>query len=227
MTDRFRVAHISELELSTASAAARWAPVRMTFGINAFGVNANRATEAGHEIIGEHDEVGPRAGRHEELYFVATGHAVFTVAGEEVDAPAGTFVFVRDPAAKRKAVAKEEGTTIVVAGGTPGQAFEPAPWERSARALRHWQSRDWEAAAAELAEAHEQYPDDAGILYNLACAESLVGRPEDALGHLRQAVELDASFAELAPKDDDFAAIRDEPEFSAIAGQAKTPGPRS
>lgn len=227
MTDRFRVAHLSELELSTSSSAARWAPLRMTFGINAFGVNANRATEAGHEIIGEHDEAGPRSGRHEELYFVATGHAVFTIEGDEIDAPAGTFVFVRDPAAKRKAVAKEPDTTIVVAGGVPGKAFEPAPWERSARALRHWQSRDWDAAVAELSEAHEQYPDDAGILYNLACAESLGGRPEDALGHLRQAVELDASFAELAPKDDDFASIRDETEFSAIAGQAKTSGPGS
>jgi tetratricopeptide (TPR) repeat protein len=227
VTDRFRVAHISELEISTASSAARWAPLRMTFGINAFGINANRTTEAEHEIIGEHDEVGPRSGRHEELYFVATGHAVFTIEGDEVDAPAGTFVFVRDPAAKRKAVAKEPETTIVVAGGAPGKAFEPAPWERSARALRHWQTRDWDSAIAELSEANEEYPEDAGILYNLACAESLAGRRDDALEHLRRAVELDASFGELAPKDDDFEAIRDDPEFSAIAGQADAAGPSS
>lgn len=227
MTDRFRVAHLSELELSTVSSAARWAPLRMTFGITAFGVNANRATEADHEIIGEHDEAGPRSGRHEELYFVATGHAVFTIEGDEVDAPAGTFVFVRDPAAKRKAVAKEPETTIVVAGGVPGQAFEPAPWERSARALRHWQTRDWDAAIAELAAAHEEYPEDSGILYNLACAESLAGRRDDALEHLRRSVELDPSFAELAPKDDDFEAIRGDPEFSAIARQANADGPSS
>lgn len=224
MTDRFRVAHISELEISTSSSAGRWAPVRMTFDIGAFGINANRATEAEQEIIGEHDEVGPRSGRHEEVYFVATGHAVFTVDGDEVDAPAGTFVFVRDPGAKRKAIAKEEGTTIVVAGGVRGKAFEPAPWERASRALRHWQSRDWDAAVAELTEAHEQFPDDAGILYNLACAESLAGRRGEALGHLRAAVELDASFAELAPKDDDFESIRDDPEFSAVAGKANAAG---
>ena len=227
MTDRVRVAHLSELVFATSSSAARWAPLRMSFGISAFGINANRATEAEQEIIGEHDEVGPRSGRHEELYFVATGHAVFTVSGDEIDAPAGTFVFVRDPAAKRKAVAKEEGTTIVVAGGVPGRAFEPAPWERSARALRHWQSQDWDAAVAELAEAHEEYPQDAGILYNLACAESLAGRREDALGHLQESVGIDASFAELAAKDPDFEAIRSEPEFSAVAGQADAPGPRA
>ena len=224
MTERFRVAHLSELEITTASPTARWAPLRMTFGISAFGINANRVTEAGEEIISEHDEVGPRSGRHEELYFVAEGHAVFTVNGDEIDAPAGTFVFVRDPAAKRKAVAKEEGTTIVVAGGVPGQAFEPAPWERAAKALRHWQSQDWDAAAAELAEAHDEYPEDAGILYNLACAESLAGRREDALGHLQESVGLDPSFAELAAKDPDFEAIRSEPAFSAVAGQPDTSG---
>jgi tetratricopeptide (TPR) repeat protein len=224
VTDRFRVAHISEIEISTASSNARWAPLRMTFDINAFGINANRATEAEQEVVGEHDEVGPRSGRHEELYFVATGHAVFTVDGDEVDAPAGTFVFVRDPAVKRKAVAKEEGTTILAAGGERGKAFQPAPWERASRALRHWQTQDWDAAAAELSEAHERYPEDAGILYNLACAESLAGRRDEALAHLKQAIELDASFAELAPTDDDFEAIRGEPEFSAVTGQPDAAG---
>jgi tetratricopeptide (TPR) repeat protein len=227
MTDRFRVAQLSDLEITTTSGGARWAPVRMTFGINAFGVNANRATATDQEIISEHDEMGPRSGRHEEVYFVAAGHAVFTVEGDEVDAPAGTFVFVRDPAAKRKAVAREEGTTIVVAGGVPGHAFEPAPWERGARALRHWHTRDWNAAIAELGGAHEEYPDDAGILYNLACAESLAGRREDALDHLRRSVALDATYAELARNDPDFEAIRDDPGFSAVAGQADAAGPSS
>ena len=32
-----------------------------------------------------------------------TGHALFTVDGEEIDAPAGTIVFVRDPALLRPA----------------------------------------------------------------------------------------------------------------------------
>jgi tetratricopeptide (TPR) repeat protein len=220
MTERYRVGHISELEIQTSSESAPWAPVRMTFGIGAFGVNAFRSNRPDQEIIGEHDEAGPRSGGHEEVYFVSSGHAVFTVNGEEVDAPAGTFVFVRDPSAKRKAVATQEETMIVVAGGVPGKAFEPARWERSAKALRHWETRNWEAAIAELAQAHEEFPDEAGILYNLACAESLAGRREDALAHLRRSVELDASFGELAVKDEDFAPIRDEPEFSAAAGQA-------
>ena len=158
---------------------------------------------------------------------MANGHAVFTINGDEVDAPAGTFVFVRDPAANRKAVAKEGETTVLAAGGPRGQAFEPVEWERQAQALRHWATKDWEAAIAELTELHGEHPEDAMILYNLACAESMAGRREDALGHLRHSVQLDEKFAGHAADDSDLDAIRDDPEFSAIAGQTNTPSPGS
>jgi tetratricopeptide (TPR) repeat protein len=222
MTAEPRAAHISELEIGTPE-GRRWAQVRSTFGITAFGVNAWTADTRDQTVINEHDETGPRP--HEELYFVANGHAVFTINGDEIDAPAGTFVFVRDPAAKRTAVAKEAETTVLAAGGPRGQAFEVVEWERSAGALRHWQTKDWEAAIAELSELHREHPDDATIIYNIACAESLAGRREDALGHLQQSVQLDGKFADLAADDSDFDAIRDDPEFSAIAGQTDTSGP--
>jgi tetratricopeptide (TPR) repeat protein len=196
-----------------------WAMVRTHFDIKSFGVNAYGADEPGIEIIEEHDELGPRAGRHEELYFVAEGHAKFTVNGDEIDAPAGTFVFVRDPAAKRTAVAEEAGTTILIAGGKPGEAFTPSPWERNAAGLVHFANKDYAKAAETYEQFLEENPGDAGFLYNLACAESLLGRTEAALGHLRQSVEADANFKKNALKDSDFDAIRDEPEFSAITGQ--------
>jgi mannose-6-phosphate isomerase-like protein (cupin superfamily) len=227
MSAESRAAHISDLEIGTPE-GRRWAQVRATFGIGAFGVNAWTADSPDRLVISEHDESrGPRPSLHEELYFVVNGHAVFTINEDEVDAPAGTFVFVRDPAAKRKAVAKEAGTTVLAAGGPRGKAFEPVEWERGAHALRHWETKDWEAAVAELSELHGEHPEDAGILYNLACAESLAGRREDALGHLRLSVQLDASFAELVADDSDFDPIRDDPELSAIAGQTNTPSPSS
>jgi tetratricopeptide (TPR) repeat protein len=223
MSAESRAAHISALEIrDVAHHDRRWAQVRRTFGISAFGVNAWTAERPDQIVINEHDETGPRP--HEELYFVANGHAVFTVNGDEIDAPAGTFVFVRDPAAKRKAVAKEAKTTVLAAGGPRGEAFEPVEWERGAQALRHWETKDWDAAIADLSELHGEYPDDAMILYNLACAESLAGRREDALGHLQQSVQLDGKFAEHAADDSDLDAIRDDPEFSAIAGQANSSG---
>lgn len=221
----FEAAHVSELEIKTGPENPRWATVRSHFDIGAFGVNAWTSEQADQEVIGEHDEVGPRAGRHEELYFVAAGHATFTVAGEEIEAPAGTFVFVRDPATKRKAVAREAGTTVLVVGGPRGEAFSPAQWERGARALRYWSTGEFDKAIQELSAVHEQYPDDASVLYNLACAESMVGKRAEAIGHLRQAVELSSDFGELAAEDSDFDAIRDDPGFaSAIAGQPDAAG---
>jgi tetratricopeptide (TPR) repeat protein len=216
-------AHISDI-VFTFPATGSWAPVRNHFDIQSFGVNAYIADEEGRELVGEHDELGERSGKHEELYFVSTGRATFTVNGDEIDAPAGTFIFVRDPAAKRKAVAEETGTTIVIVGGRPGEAFTPSPWERNARGLVHFANKDYEQAVKTYSEFLEETPDDAGVLYNLACAESLLGRKEDALAHLRRSVEADAAFKKNAREDPDFDAIRGEPEFSAIAGEPDAGG---
>ncbi|MEK6276146.1 MAG: tetratricopeptide repeat protein [Actinomycetota bacterium] len=220
-------ANISELAFRLASGQS-WAMVRTHFGITAFGVNAYVANEAGIEVVGEHDELGERSGKHEELYFVANGHATFTVNGDEIDAPSGTLVFVRDPAAKRSAVAKEAGTTVVIVGGKPGEAFTPSPWERNAPALAYFATGEYDKAVEEFERIHAEAPDDAGVLYNLACAESMSGKSQQAVGHLARAIKLDASFGELAEKDSDFDAIRSKPGYaSAIAGQPDAGGSSS
>jgi hypothetical protein len=110
-------------------------PVRHHLGISAFGVNARIADEAGQALVLPHDERenGPLGtDGHEELYVVLRGHAVFTIGGHEVDAGAGTLVFVRDPALVRSAVARQAGTAIIGVGAPPGRAFRPAPWEARA-----------------------------------------------------------------------------------------------
>jgi tetratricopeptide (TPR) repeat protein len=215
-------ARITDLAVQLGS-GPRWAMVRTHFGIGAFGVNAYVADEPGVAVIGEHDELGNLAGQHEELYFVASGHAKFTVDGDEIDAPAGTFVFVRDPTAKRGAIATEAGTAVVIAGGKPGEAFTPSAWERSAPALNYLATQDYDKAIEEFERLRAEAPDDAGLLYNLACAESLAGRTADAVEHLSGAVELDPDFRRLAEKDSDFDPIRAEPEFaSVVAGEPET-----
>ena len=216
-------AHISELAIKLGEDPP-WAMVRTHFDIQSFGVNAFIGKETGAVVVEEHDELGTRAGRHEELYFVSGGHAKFTVNGDEIDAPAGTFVFVRDPAAKRTAVADEAGTTILIVGGKPGEAFTPSPWERNAAGLVHFANQDYEKAVEVYEGFLAESPGDGGFLYNLACAESRLGRKEDALEHLRQSVEAEARFKEAAATDSDFDAIRDDPEFSAITGQVDSAG---
>jgi hypothetical protein len=108
-----------------------WKPLRHDLGVGAFGVNAWVAPAAGDQAIERHDEA-PKEGAtsgHEELYVVLGGSARFTVGEDEFDAPAGTLVFVADPALVREAVATESRTTVLVVGAARGVAFEPSDWE--------------------------------------------------------------------------------------------------
>ena len=187
-----------------------WLPLRRKLGITAFGVNAWRPQQDGRTIIGEHDEATTG---HEELYVVVEGHATFTVDGDEVDAPAGTIVFVADPALKRAANAREPATTILTAGGKPGQAYEPQAWEENAAIIPLFGRGEYAEAKARLEEALAGHPDAGGLLYNLACAESRLGETDAALGHLERAIEIWPGFREAAAGDPDLESIRDDPRF--------------
>jgi hypothetical protein len=105
--------------------------VRRHFDVQAFGVNAATG-DAGDEMIEEHHEADDEENQtngHEELFAVMTGRAVFTVDGEEIDAPAGTIVFVRDPALLRQARATADDTAILMVGGPAGNPFSVSRWE--------------------------------------------------------------------------------------------------
>ena len=219
MTDSFQVMRLDEVEGYAEEGRPRWHMIRSVFGIESFGINAWRATEVGQQIIGEHDELGGGAGGHEELYFVLSGRATFTIAGDPVDAPAGSLVFIKDPATRRSAVADEAATEILVIGGRAGAAFSVSGWERSAEALRYWTTQDWDGAIQFLDGQLAADSDNGNILYNLACAESRGGRNEAAIEHLTRAVELVPRFAELAQTDSDLHAIRGDDRFpSAPSG---------
>ena len=209
-------AHIDELEaLPVDEEGLVWRPVRRRFGIEAFGVNAYTAAKDGDRVVEEHTE---QTNGHDELYFVARGRATFTLDGEELDAPSGTFVFVR-PGTRRGAVAREAGTTIVAMGGKRGEPFTVSGWEYSFAAFAYLRAGDRERGLGLLHERLGEHPDDWEAHYNLACFRALGGERDSALEHLRRAVALDAQARELARTDSDFDSLRDDPEFvSAIAG---------
>ena len=110
---------------------AKWTPVRNHFGITAVGVNAYTARNTGDRLIGEHDHADPTDEQHQELYFVHTGHARFQVDGQDVDAPAGTFVSALDVKTIRSAVALSDNTVVLVIGAEPGAPYEVTPAERA------------------------------------------------------------------------------------------------
>jgi tetratricopeptide (TPR) repeat protein len=211
----YAIARLDEIE-EQDDGREPWRPVRHHFGITSFGINAWTGRAKGDRIINEHDESDPQD-MSEELYIVTTGRAVFELDGERREAPAGTYVFV-EPAVKRTAFAEEPGTTIVSIGGVPGQAYEPSGWEVWAPVRNLYEEGNYEAVierGRELIEANPQY---SLPLYNLACCESLVGRKDDALAHLRQAVEKSDRLRVYAKEDSDFDAIRDEPAFREMIG---------
>jgi mannose-6-phosphate isomerase-like protein (cupin superfamily) len=201
---RFATVHIDAIEPIRAR-GQDWLPVRRLLGIQAFGVNAFVVPEAGETVIGEHVEPDGQ----EEVYVVLRGHATFRIEEDEVDAPAGTFVFVRDPQSRRRAVAQEAGTTVLVVGGHPGKPFEIGEWEAWLPAYPYYVERDYERAIELGTEALAEHPENATLLYNLACSEALAGRRDEAVGHLRRAVALEPDLREHAVEDDDLAAVRD------------------
>jgi hypothetical protein len=211
MPEAPRIKHIEDIPAIPAGGVG-YRLVRRELGITAFGINAFTAN-AGEHLIEEHDETGSGAGQHEELYLVIAGHARFTIDGDEHDARAGTLVFLPDPASRRLAIALEDGTTAVAVGGVPGEPYRVSPWEPLFAAKGLADAGDAGAAADLAAETLADYPGNAHVLFNSACFEALAGRRDDAIAHVRAAVEINPEMREWAATDADFDSIRDDPEF--------------
>jgi quercetin dioxygenase-like cupin family protein len=200
---------LDELEGVPVFGTLVWRPVRKTLGITAFGINGFTAAAAGDEVVERHDETTLG---HEEVYVVVAGHAVFTVDGEEVDAPAGTLVYLDDPAQTRHALAKEAGTTVLAIGGVPG-AYEPSVWEYFHLALPRMHAGEFEEAKRIIREGFAAKPEHPALYYYLARVEALAGEREAALEHLNAAVAIAERFRPWAQTDEGFDSIRDDPRF--------------
>ena len=207
----YEVAHIDDLDrFPVDNDELLWRPVRRKLGITAFGTNAYTAEKGDERVVEEHYE---RDGA-EELYFVASGRATFTLGDEEIDAPAGTFVYA-EPGTKRGALAAEPKTTVVAFGAKPGVPHEISGWEEMFVAFGHLHNGNEDEGRKAMAAAIAAKPDAWQGHFNAACFESLTGNREATFEHLRRAIELDPTAAEYAQKDTDFDWLRDDPEFPA------------
>jgi mannose-6-phosphate isomerase-like protein (cupin superfamily) len=189
--------------------------VRRHLGITAFGVQAFSAP-SGVVIVNEHDEtllVGDTG--QEELYIVLKGSATFEIDGETVDAPTGALVQVQ-PAAKRKATATEDGTTILVVGATAGEAYKVPP-EEVAEAFAAYNAGDYEEALAKQLVVVGKQPDNPVFHFNAGCFAARAGRADEAIEHLGRAVEINEGVKELMATDEDLDSIREDPRFIELA----------
>jgi quercetin dioxygenase-like cupin family protein len=220
VSEGYEVAHVDELEeLPIQNGQFVWRPVRRRFGITAFGTNAYTA-RAGQRLIEDHTEGDDG---HQEMYVVLRGRATFTLDDDEIDARAGTIVFVR-PKTRRGAIAAEDGTAVLAVGGRPGVVFEPSPWEDLFAASSYAEQGNVDRARELIAGALDKHPDRWQGFFDAACLEARFGDRERAFHYLERAVELDAQARELAKTDTDFDSIRDDPRFSAVAGQPSSSG---
>ena len=87
----------------------------------------------------------------------------------------------------------------------------PSPWEWYFEAEKFRESGDHAAALGLLADAQDQFPDHAGVLYSLACWQSLAGDTDAAIASLQAALAADPKSIEWAEGDADLDAIRGLP----------------
>ena len=186
-----------------------WKPVRKPLGITAFGINAYTAASAGDEVVEDHTELAD-----EEVYVVIRGHAVFTVDGEEIDAPWGTVVFLDDLDQRRHAIAKEAGTTVLAIGGRPG-VHPVSSWEYIFPSLPARNAGDWDTARTILEAAIAERDDLPAIKYHLAAVEAQAGNADRALELLNAACEARPDYIAQTANDEEFDSIRDDPRFPA------------
>jgi tetratricopeptide (TPR) repeat protein len=211
----FAIARLDEID-EIEDGRSPFRPVRHHFGITTFGINAMVAHADGDRLINEHDEAEP--GSSEELYVVVSGHATFELDGEVHDAPARTLVHVQ-PGVKRTAFAREAGTTVLSIGAGPeGKPYQPSGWELFAPLVPLFESGHYEEGADRAQALIADDPPYGEMYFNTACFEARAGRTNDALAHLRRAVELCPFLAELARTDDDLASLREHSAFAEIVG---------
>jgi mannose-6-phosphate isomerase-like protein (cupin superfamily) len=194
-----RSVHLDELDAIPGPGTLTWHPVRAHLGIRAFGCNAYSAQPAppakrvvGDDVIEPHVESAEY--NHEELYFVARGRATFRLDDEEIDAPAGTYVFVPDTATHRHAVAAEPGTTVLSFGGPP--TFTPTAWEWYYRASPLIDS-DPQRAREILEDGLTVNADSPGLRIHLARLEVAAGNEERARELVREALARQPESEEL------------------------------
>jgi mannose-6-phosphate isomerase-like protein (cupin superfamily) len=206
----YEVTRIDEIEGVDYREDTSLRPVRHHLGITAFGTNGWVGKDVGDRLVPSHEE-DPG---NEELYVVLGGRARFEIDGETVDAPAGTLVFCR-PEANRTAFAEEAGTTVLAVGSTVGQPYHGGGWEVWAPFDPQYEAGEYEAVIERARETLEA-SGYAAPLYNLACCEALAGRKDDAIGHLRVAIEKRPDLRDLAKEDTDLDPLRDESAFKEL-----------
>ena len=213
MTERFRVAHLDDLE-RIGAAGGLYRPIRRRLGVRAFGVNAYTAEKAGDQVIERHNESGagcrPPGG---------------ALPGARPATPSSRWRASRSTrrrarwssspisTAERGAVARADETTVLVIGGPADAPIPTSPFEYWFAAEPAYKAGDYDRAVEIASEGLAEWPQQGQLHYQLACFHALAGRTREALEHLAIAVANDERVAGWAQDDADLDSIRADPAF--------------
>jgi uncharacterized cupin superfamily protein len=101
----------------------KWSLARRSLGLQSFGMNVVDLQPG--EQIPEHNETKRD---HEEVFIVLAGSPSFVVDGEELPAPAGTFIRL-DPEPRRTIVNHSDRPASILLTSAPRTSgYEPMDW---------------------------------------------------------------------------------------------------
>ena len=80
-----------------------------------------------------------------------------------------------------------------------------------------YRAGDFEGALEALQPVLAERP-EALVLFNVACMEARLGRTDDAISRLQQAIEDDDRIKEHIRSDGDLDSLRENPRFKALTG---------
>jgi hypothetical protein len=115
----FTIKRLDEMEAAWGGAYVR---ARASLGVESFGMQVHQLPPNSGDAYPEHDHLFDG---QEEVYLLLEGSADLHLPGRVVALDRETFVRV-GPATRRRIRTGPDGARILVVGGVPGTAYEPA-----------------------------------------------------------------------------------------------------
>jgi hypothetical protein len=183
---------------------------------------------------------GIQAGFRSDQVQVAGRFSDYARVSDEADRKEHVFHFCPDCGGTVFYTEPTEPDLVVVSVGAFADRSFPPPTESGYGVRRHpwvalpdgihhdevwallgplYEAGEYAEVADRARELIDANPENAQLLYNVACCESLAGRTGDAIEHLRRAIgHAPEPLRALASGDSDFDPIRTEPAFKELVG---------
>jgi hypothetical protein len=184
---------------------------------------------------------GLQAGFDSGQVTIAGRHSDYSRISDEADRKEHVFHFCPECGGTVFYTEPTEPDLVVIAVGAFADPSFPPPTESGYGARRHgwvvlpdtielddeawarlrplYEAGDYAEAADRALDVIDANPENAELLYNVACCESRAGRAGDAIEHLRRAIALaPEQVRALAADDADLDPIRGEPGIETLLG---------